>query len=194
MFKEILLSKENIFSEISKKIEKILTDKCCNFNTIAFVGNYKETKEFLSIFIHMTKPNIEHVELYDDNIYDYKDEYLVSITNYDEINLYCEKFKSNSSGCYKFSDAEVVFLMEDCNSKVLGSFGCSKEHIFICIFDESKQIDEAQNSTDGFEITYSWTNEKGYYSISVYSDDKVWLDNMRNNLKVGDIQCINFQK
>lgn len=184
---EFIVIQDNNFEDITNKIVDILTDDYRDFNTIAFVGKYDDVKCFLSTFVYMFKTNIEHIELFDNDIFNYKDEYLVSITNYDEISIYCEKFKVESSNQYKFSDAEIVFVMENCNSKALKNFGCDDDHIFVCIHDDFECIEEMQNNTDGLGITYSWTNEKGYHSINVYSDDKVWLDDIRNKLINGDI-------
>lgn len=178
-YKEIILKNDN-FEDLSNKILKIITDEYRDFNEIAFIGKYSDVKQFLSVFTHITKVNIEHIELFDDHIYRYKDEYLVSISNYEEICLYCEKFKVESSDKYKFSDADTVFIMEDCSCKALEGVSCSEDRIFICILDDETQIDDVVECDDeeGVHKDCCWHDEHGhYYSVSIYSDDKEWVNN-----------------
>ena len=184
-YKEIIL-KDNGFEDLSKKIVKIITDECRDFNEVAFVGKYDDVKQFLSVFTHIAKAQIEHMELFDNHIYDYKDEYLVSISNYDEICLYCEKFKIESSDKYKFLDADIVFIMEDCNSKSLEGLSCSEDRVFICFHnDEVEEDDTAESDNDEYlHKNCCWHDEhEHYYSISVYSNDKEWI----NNFAVGGL-------
>jgi hypothetical protein len=173
MYSEYTIKKEEGFERLVDKISNYINGENRDYDTIAFVGREDDANEFLSEFVYKNKVVFGSLQFGELDPRHKDDEYLVSLTVYDgEILVYCEKFKVN--GVYVVSDAEVVFIMDDCNSASLSGFDIPESRIFICSHEEDDDLDmlgESDNDMEGFYYTY--VNKDGARcSKSFYSTDK----------------------
>lgn len=179
MYSEYTIKKEEGFEKLVDKISNYINGENRDYDTIAFVGKEDDANEFLSEFVYKNKVVFGSLQFGELDPQHKDDEYLISLTVYDgEILVYCEKFKVN--GVYVASDAEVAFIMDDCNSASLSGFGIPESRIFICNHEEDDDdesgdgLDMARESDDNVEgFCYSYVNKDGTVcSKSFYSTDK----------------------
>ena len=135
VMREFMIPTKVGIEKIVDTIKKYLSSETHDHNSIAFIGKYKDTRKFLSVFLRKYDVKLMDIELYEDELSGYKDEYLITISEFDkEISIYCELFKTKNE--YKLSDSDVYFVMEDCNCKLLSKLSCSDEFIFICEYED----------------------------------------------------------
>lgn len=108
-----------------------------NLNSIAIVAKYYEAKTLIETLIAERGYEIGNItDLSDVVANGYSDEYIVTLF-VNEIN--CEPAKVNNK--YKDIYAEVVYVFEDCNSKVL-SYIHGEDNVFEVYMDENECKDD----------------------------------------------------
>ena len=90
-----------------------LTEKD-EFNSIAICAKYDEAKEIIAELV-CSGYGIASIDKFDSEEYGrYYDEYVISLL---EDQIWCEPAKRN--GKYIFVEADVVYIFDDCNSKII---------------------------------------------------------------------------
>ena len=151
---------------------------------IDIVAKYNEAKEILRELVYFDY-DLEFVELEPVDWDGYDKEYSISV-DADRRTISCEKLWHDDR--YYHSDAEVVYFMDDVNSKVIYSYDEESEmyavHVGDCDGDckhchvndeiglsseeDNKHVDvDKDGDIPGFNMSYS--DDDGYHSWSFYS-------------------------
>lgn len=135
-----------------------------SLNSVAIVAKYPETKELMENFISERGFEISSIkELGDSNATGYADEYIITLF-VNEIG--CEPAKDNNR--YKDIYAEAVYVLEDCNSKVMSHI--HSENVFEVDIDEDvdceDECDENCEDCCCFGDNYILDTKSGIYEIN----------------------------
>lgn len=135
-----------------------------NLNSVAIVAKYPEAKELIEDFISERGFEISSIkELGDSNTTGYADEYIISLF-VNEIG--CEPAKDNNG--YKDIYAEAVYILEDCNSKIISHI--HSENMFEVDIDEDVDCEDEcdENCEDAvvFGDSYILDTKSGIYEIN----------------------------
>ncbi len=107
-----------------------------SLNSIAIIAKYSEAKELIENLISERGFEISSIkELGDSNATGYADEYIITLF-VDEIG--CEPAKDNNK--YKDIYAEAVYILEDCNSKIMSHI--YSENVFEVDIDEDVDCED----------------------------------------------------
>lgn len=164
-----------------------------DLDSIDIVGKYEDIKEVMAELVRFGY-DITSVDGFG-NAYmnNYDDEYVLSV--YDD-GVWCERAKKDYG--YLIVEAEVVYLLDDCNSKVVPKVE-AKETYIVEIGDECDcdcENCECMSDTDNTYVhlsdgddgnTHGFTASKSdgdsYMSYSYYSSDGLSHDDIQNMLK-----------
>lgn len=114
-----------------------------NLNSIAIVAKYYEAKTLIETLIAERGFEISSIkELGDSNVNGYTDEYIITLF-VDEIG--CEPAKDNNR--YKDIYAEAIYVLENCNSKVMSHIH-GEENVFEVYIDEIECEDDCDCDED----------------------------------------------
>ena len=114
-----------------------------NLNSIAIVAKYYEAKTLIETLIAERGFEISSIkELGDSNVNGYTDEYIITLF-VDEIG--CEPAKDNNR--YKDICAEAIYVLENCNSKVMSHIH-GEENVFEVYIDEIECEDDCDCDED----------------------------------------------
>lgn len=135
-----------------------------NLNSVAIVAKYPEAKELIKDLISERGFEISSIkELGDSNATGYTDEYIITLL----VNkIGCEPAKDNNG--YKDIYAEAVYILEDCNSKIMSHI--HSEDIFEADIDEDvdceDECDENCEDCCCFGDNYILDTKSGIYEIN----------------------------
>lgn len=136
---------EDLCLNISELYDKVYKDT--EFLDITIVAKYDTAKQILSEFIYydFTLYDIE-LESPDLGIYDC--EYYISLMKNKEI--YCKK-AIGKDGSYLIDEPNIVFVHEDCNSKILSKIFSDFDPIIFTLSNECEEDIECCNCCDGYK-------------------------------------------
>ena len=85
---------------------------------VSIIAKYEAARNIISALICIGA-NIASIELHKEELEEYYDEYIISITKDEngEYEVWCEKFKREKG--YLTDDSTVMYVMDDCSSKVI---------------------------------------------------------------------------
>lgn len=86
----------------------------------SFVGLYEDVSRVFKELCKFDELDIEYVELEVPDIGGYEREYALSITN--AMTIFCEKIFDEQHRTYLSDYSDVLFIADDCNSKLLEDF------------------------------------------------------------------------
>lgn len=115
------------------------------FLDITIVAKYDIAKQIISEFIYYDF-TLYDVELESPDFGNYDCEYYISLMSNKEI--YCEK-AIGKDGKYLIDESNIVFVYEDCNSKVLSSIRSDFDPMVFVLFNECEEDMEFCNYCDG---------------------------------------------
>lgn len=174
-FSDIL---ENIFEAIDESEDYI-------YATI--VGKYKEISEILNLVISCYAVEIGDISLCSEDCNGYKDEYALAIFNDEDrgVVVCCSPLKTDKG--YAGYGGDVVYILENCNSKV--QYSCEDEAAFVIIGEDECECGccecECCNCDDkdihGFTVNNETDN--GYSKFTYYSSSPVDKTDIRNILR-----------
>lgn len=172
-------------------------------NIVSIIAKYDETSLIVSELCTMDF-SLFLCELHDPEFAGYTDEYLIEII---EDKIFCEPAKRN--GDYIGSGSSIVYVLDDCNSKVLSKFEADyayEVHLYDendeddmeydcdgCIFcDECDEYDEYGflldddyvDNKDLHGFSASKSDDYGCHSVSFYSTEQVNHDDMMDLLRI----------
>lgn len=130
-----------------------------NLNSVAIVAKYPEAKELIEDLISERGFEISSIkELGDSNATGYADEYIISLF-VNEIG--CEPAKDNNG--YKDIYAEAVYILEDCNSKVISHI--HSENVFEVDIDENVDCEDDCACDEDCEDCCYCGNDTYYFDV-----------------------------
>lgn len=150
-----------------------------DLSTLDIVGTYDEIKEVVRELVCIGYDIGSFDEFGTPEVFGYEDEYILSLLN-DKILV--EKLKGDTG--YKYVNGNVVYLFEDCNSKIIGkieniastyevSINENDNHMDICEGHDCDMeciCEEYDDNQYGFTATL---DENGFRkTVSLYCTDK----------------------
>ena len=93
-------------------------DSLEDFEDVSIIAKYNHANQIIKELL-CVGANIASIELHKEELEEYYDEYIISITKDDngESKVWCEKFKREKG--YLTDDSTVMYVMDDCSSKVV---------------------------------------------------------------------------
>ena len=163
------------------------------FNSIAICAKYDEAKEIIAKLV-CSGYGIASIDRFDSEEYGrYYDEYVISLL---EDQIWCEPAKRN--GKYIFVEADVVYIFDDCNSKIIPKIEADDVYE-VEIGNEYDDCDGDCENCDCHDETYLHTSEDedgnthgftasrsdgdSYMSYSYYSSDELSHEDIQKMLK-----------
>ena len=139
-------------------------DSLEDFEDVAIVAKYNHANQIIKELL-CVGANIASIELHKEELEEYYDEYIISITKDDngESKVWCEKFKREKG--YLTDDSTVMYVMDDCSSKVVPY--CKGK----TVYEVSVGIEELEESD--CEMCDLYTNESESTYISRMKDGKI---------------------
>lgn len=160
------------YKEFIQNVSYTFNSLYCGYDDVSIIAKYNEAKELLKELL-CTGYNISTINLEDEEISNYSDEYIISILTIDgENSVWCEKFKRDNK--YFEDDSTVTYIMDNCSSKVIKHCKAELIHeIHIGEEDDMDFVDDENNNDDNdvHGFTISNTDYNGYRSFSYYSPD-----------------------
>lgn len=102
----------------------------------SFVGAYDDAAEVLKGLCKYDELEIGYLELESLEITGYKHEYIVSLT--EDMKIFCEKVFDIETKTYLSDENEVLFVADDCNSKLLNTItGKTTFEVSLCDKEEN---------------------------------------------------------
>lgn len=166
-----------------------------DFKLVGIIAKYDEMKEILRELICIGY-DVAHIELYDKLFDNYRDEYIINLTNK---GIYCEKFKHKNG--YIKDDYMIIYISNECSSACLKHIDSDMIIAFEIDNEEYEIAEDLEVGTDdecpccdcesccecdedmhGF--TASKNDENGYFSVSFYSTEKIDADEMKDILEI----------
>ena len=124
------------FDNFSDMLENIFEaiDESEDYISATIVGKYKEISEILNLIISCYAVEIGDITLCSEGCNGYKDEYSLVIFNDEDrgVVVCCSPLKTDKGYCGYGGD--VVYILENCNSKV--QYACEDEAKFVIICEE----------------------------------------------------------
>ena len=124
------------FEDFSDMLDNIFEaiDESEDYISATIVGKYKEISEILNLIISCYAVEIGDITLCSEDCNGYKDEYALAIFNDEDrgVVVCCSPLKSDKG--YFGYGGDVVYILENCNSKV--QYACEDEAKFVIIGKE----------------------------------------------------------
>ena len=147
-------------------------------NFVTVIAKFDEAKEILKNAMTYDDVNFESLQIESPIMDNYCDEFILSFwMNHGVLEIGCEKLK-NAEGEYTNPCGDIVFLFNDCSSKIIPSCEGSRLY-FVEIEDESDYDEECDCEclcdchNEDKELS---TTEKSHYSINGESVSKEEFD------------------
>ena len=179
---------EELAINIADKYDEVKNSE--DLNSIDIVAKYEGAKEIIRELIAIGY-GIAFINISDSEWDGYEDEFIISL--YDN-EIWCEKAKRD--GRYITSEAKVVYLFGNCNSKIVplinsdeiyeievGNDDCDCENCN-CMNSDNSYVhlsDDNDGNTHGF--TASKSDGDSYVSYSYYTSDNLSQDDIQKMLK-----------
>lgn len=158
-------------------------------HSLSVIAKYDEAKIVIETLIR-NDFDVKHVELFDMEFNNYDKEYVVTIF---ENEIYCSPLFED--GKYLRTESEIMYIMDNCSSKVLSYCGYDfgyevsiEEDFEECdcencdCQDKCECCDESdEDDMHGFTVTKS--DENGYISYSFYSSEYMDKDTILKTLE-----------
>lgn len=154
-------------------------------HSLSVIAKYDEVKIIVEILIR-NDFDIKHIELFDMEFNNYDKEYVVTIF---EDEIYCSPLYED--GKYLRTESEIMYVMDNCSSKVLSYCGydfayevsveedfeecdcenCDCQDKCECCDECYDEYDEESDEDDMHGFTVSKSDENGFRACSFYSSE-----------------------
>lgn len=163
-----------------------------NSPTVSVIAKFKEAKEIISNLCKLDY-QICNILIENPEFDGYDDEYFIGLDN-DEI--FCTKLKKEKE--YIKCNSDYIFVLNDCNSKLLEMIHAEYE-VYEVSFDDDGFEFVFEENDDDFEyeleccdcchddmhgFTAHKNDEKGYSSVSFYSTEKINTEEVKDIMKI----------
>ena len=135
------------------------------------IANYDEAKEIIKELIFYGY-EIASIDITHPVLDEYNDEFSITVV---EDKIWCEKAKID--GVYPFSDASIVYFIDDVNHKATSAYDKDTVMYEVHIVDEEDEVESdisiahEDDGIHGFTVTQS--DEHGCSTYSYYSTDTI---------------------
>lgn len=145
-------------------VDRTYRESNASFPVVSVIGKYTAiSKIFWSLCCREYFPSF--VQLSDEDWDGYKDEFILSLY---EGNVTVEKMKHGDT--YYSTEADVIFIMDDCNSRVISK--CESENIiFVSIGEDDEYDSKAKKECSKDQSCTKVNFESLFYSIEDALDD-----------------------
>lgn len=182
---------EDFTCTVSNAYDRVKSDN--EYNSVDVVAKYEDAKEIIRELIEM-RYGITFIDKFGDPEWDgYDDAFVISLLD-DEI--WCEPVKRENG--YIFVEADVVYIFDDCNSKIVPKIE-SNEVYEVGIGEDYDDCDGDCKNCECHDETYLHTSEdedgnthgftasksdgNSYMSYSYYSSDELSHEDIQKMLK-----------
>lgn len=138
-------------------------------DSISVIAKYDEAKNIIETLIR-NDFNVKCIELCDEEYNCYDKEYIVSIF---ENEVYCEPLFVD--GIYLHTESEILYIMDNCSSKILSYCEYNKGYEVSIEEDFEKcncEYCECQDKCECRNECYEESNEDGMYGFTVSKNDE----------------------
>lgn len=177
--------------------------QACEGDEVEFVGKYDDVQELIGTLSLMEDVVFDRIELEPIELNGYDREYYVDLDT--DLHVWIEKAYSCDHEAYLISETDVLYIADDCNSKILDRIDyehavevtyeddepeCDCERCHLGETDKHEVITRVATDDTGklrgFEKSWS-TNEDGLHyhtTYSFFSDNEKMLKDMLDNFKI----------
>lgn len=168
---------------------------------VTVIAKFNEAKEILKNIIAYEDVNFESLQIESPIMDNYCDEFVISLwINDGVLEVGCEKLKDDD-GCYTNPCGDVVFMLDDCSSKIIPL--CEDSDLYFVNIEDECDCDEEcdkycpcdchcgdscveYSKTDDGELhgfTASRSTGNRYHSYSFYTSDNLSKSDIHDMLK-----------
>lgn len=176
---------EEFCEEVNDAIEKM-----DEHQIVAVVAKYEDAREIIRELVYYDYV-LKEIELSSPESSEYDDEYEIRVCDGE---IFCERMKRNCQ--YILSGADVVYFMENVNSRVIKSYPDASAKYEVEIGEDIDEYDDEYNCIhcgDGVRIlkdddgdmhgfTFSKSNDHGYSSYSFYASDETTVHDLLDEI------------
>lgn len=192
---------ENIYD-----VAEMMVNEVDEGNEVTFIGLYDDVSAIIGALIVYGEDEltIERIDIEPVELDGYDKEYYVSLTK--DMELWCCKAYTPEHGCYLFDETGVVFIADDCNSKIIESVDYDEIFEVGYAHDELECDGDCENCNKepdkhevitrvtmddagklrGFEKSWDSTEDgiTFHSTYTFYSSDEKMLRDMLENFKI----------
>lgn len=181
---------EDLAFEVVEKMQ-------CVEDGIDIIALYDDARAIIRELILTGACTVGSMELYDPEWCGYNKEFYITVSKVidDEWTIWCEPAMRENETEYIYGEADICYLLDNCSSRIIHRIKSSvlyetsivdedaKEGICMCPECQKERMMQSDIEDDMDGITYTSTDENGYYSISFYSNNQDRMKDMFEAIK-----------
>ena len=179
---------EDLAFEVVEKMQ-------CVEDSIDIIAFYDDAREIIRELILTGACTIGSMELHDPEWSGYDKEFYITVSKCfdDEWTIWCEPAMRENETEYIYGEADICYLLDNCSSRIIPRIKSSvlyetsivdeDEGICMCPECQKEHMMQSGIEDDMDGITYTSTDENGYYSISFYSNNQDRMKDMFEAIK-----------
>lgn len=181
---------EDLAFEVVEKMQ-------CVEDGIDIIALYDDAREIIRELILTGACTVGSMELHDPEWSGYDKEFYITVSKVidDEWTIWCEPAMRENETEYIYGEADICYLLDNCSSRIIPRIKNSVLYETsivdedgverICMYPECQKERMMQSGIedDMDGITYTSTDENGYYSISFYSNNQDCMKDMFEAIK-----------
>lgn len=179
---------EDLAFEVVEKMQ-------CVEDSIDIIAFYDDAREIIRELILTGACTIGSMELHDPEWSGYDKEFYITVSKCfdDEWTIWCEPAMRENETEYIYGEADICYLLDNCSSRIIPRIKSSvlyetsivdeDEGICMCPECQKEHMMQSGIEDDMDGITYTSTDENGYYSISFYSNNQDHMKDMFEAIK-----------
>ena len=181
---------EDLAFEVVEKMQ-------CVEDGIDIIALYDDAREIIRELILTGACTVGSMELHDPEWYGYDKEFYITVSKVidDEWTIWCEPAMRENETEYIYGEADICYLLDNCSSRIIHRIKSSvlyetsivdedcEEGICMCHECQKERMMQSDIEDDMDGITYTSTDENGYYSISFYSNNQDRMKDMFEAIK-----------
>ena len=192
---------ERIIIEDIFEVAELMYDTASDGKDTTFVGLYEDVVELIKDLAIFDDVFIERIDVEPDFLRGYEKEFYVELDT--EMRLWVEKAYNLDNEVYMYNETEILFVADDCNSKILDrvdyqdayeiSYGVDEctGNCECCDCNDSHEVVTRVATDDdgklrGFEKSWNTFEDGLHYqsTYSFFSSNEDMLKNMLNNFDI----------
>lgn len=169
----------------------------CVEDGIDIIALYDDAREIIRELILTGACTVGSMELHDPEWCGYDKEFYITVSKCfdDEWTIWCEPAMRENETEYIYGEADICYLLDNCSSRIIHRIKSSvlyetsivdedvEEGICMCPECQKERMMQSDIEDDMDGITYTSTDENGYYSISFYSNNQDRMKDMFEAIK-----------
>lgn len=181
---------EDLAFEVVEKMQ-------CVEDGIDIIALYDDAREIIRELILTGACTVGSMELHDPEWCGYNQEFYITVSKVidDEWTIWCEPAMRENETEYIYGEADICYLLDNCSSHIIPRIKSSvlyetsivdedaEEGICMCPECQKERMMQSGIEDDMDGITYTSTDENGYYSISFYSNNQDRMKDMFEAIK-----------